>query len=151
VLDWHEKEEAKNAKPMFMFESRLKQKLFENVVDENQVESSFIEKQHKKEKEDREKYHKDKELAVIKAEEERKRQALITPSSLRLWNNPKIRHGTQSQGSFKEMNLVLADFQKNEMRFLNKFVKECDDVSLKINRFVAAVQPPTEKIMYPSP
>lgn len=32
------------------------------------------------------------------------------------------------------------------MRFLNKFVKECDDVSLKINRFTAAVMPPQEKM-----
>ena len=31
------------------------------------------------------------------------------------------------------------------MKFLNKFVKECDDVSLKINRFTAAVMPPNEK------
>ncbi len=72
VVEWQEKEEAKNAKPLFMFESRLKQKIFESV-DDNQIESSFIEKQHKKEKEDREKWHKDKELNALKQEEERRK------------------------------------------------------------------------------
>lgn len=89
ILDWQEKEEAKHAKPMFMFESRLKQRIFESV-DENQIEASYIEKQHKKEKEDRERWHKDKEMMGIKVEEERRKQALVTPSSLRLWNNPKV-------------------------------------------------------------
>jgi hypothetical protein len=41
----------------------------------------------------------------------------------------------------------MKDYQKNESKFINKYVKESDDVSLKINRFTAAVMPPTEEIM----
>lgn len=43
--------------------------------------------------------------------------------------------------NFKDINKKLVDFQKNEARFINKFVRECDNVSLKINRFTAAVMP----------
>ena len=55
-----------------------------------------------------------------------------------------------SKNSFKEINLKLNDFQKHEMKFLNKFVREMDEASIKIGRFTAAVMPPTEKIAYPS-
>jgi len=39
----------------------------------------------------------------------------------------------------------MIDFQKGESRFINKFVRECDNVSLKINRFASAVMPMTDK------
>lgn len=56
----------------------------------------------------------------------------------------------EARNSFKEINLKLNDFQKHEMKFLNKFVREVDEASIKIGRFTAAVMPPTEKIVYPS-
>lgn len=42
------------------------------------------------------------------------------------------------------MSKVLAGFQKDETKFINKFISESDKVSLKISRFTAAVLPPAE-------
>eukprot|EP00347_Sterkiella_histriomuscorum_P012370 403368847 len=146
VKEYHDIISKAQSKPLLLFESRIKQKIVE--IDENAQEDSFSKKQHRKVKEDIIKNYKDKELAIIHAEEERKRLALITPSSLRLMNNPAIKFSPNSKkkDTFKDINSILQDFQKNEMKFLNKFVKECDDASLKIGRFTAAVMPPTEKI-----
>lgn len=55
---------------------------------------------------------------------------------------------TQNAGrtnNFKEYNKQMIDFQKSEARFINKFVRECDNVSLKINRFASAVMPISDK------
>jgi hypothetical protein len=72
---------------------------------------------------------------------------LLTPATLRLIKSISPVK-TDTATNFKDINSVLKDFQKHESKFINRFVKESDNVSLKINRFTAAVMPPTEKISY---
>ncbi|CDW91205.1 UNKNOWN [Stylonychia lemnae] len=145
IQDWNFQVLQQDHRPLLLFESRFKQKYVE--IDDNVQEESFSKNQYKKVKEDIIKNKQEKELAIQRQEEQKKKMALITPASLRLMSVPTSKFSPiQNKGdTFKEINLKLQDFQKNEMKFLNKFVKECDDVSLKINRFTAAVMPSNEK------
>lgn len=71
---------------------------------------------------------------------------MITPATRRLLESIAPKPKSEQPTNFKDINQILKEFQKNESKFINKFVRESDDVSLKINRFTAAVMPPTEKI-----
>ncbi|CDW82597.1 UNKNOWN [Stylonychia lemnae] len=119
-------------------------------VDECKIENSFLHLQYKKLKED--KIKKQKEIEQLKLRQEKERIKLQLNASINASAyipkplTSKSALSSQQQIDFKEINKKLVDFQKNESRFINKFVKECDNVSLKINRFTSGVLPPQEKV-----
>eukprot|EP00347_Sterkiella_histriomuscorum_P021484 403333819 len=131
-----------------LYESRP-QKSKKPVIDENLVENSFVQNQYKKLKEQKIKRLKEMEQAKLKQEQAKLRQIMIE-NQTPLQNSYLLKssHSVQSVQSqkLKGINKKLVDFQMSESRFINKFVKECDNVSLKINRFTAAVMPAQEPI-----
>lgn len=73
----------------------------------------------------------------------------VSESSIRLLQ-PKRQLGQLHSNSpaktdFKVLNKTMRNYQKVEQKFINKFLKDCDTVSLKINRYISGVLPAIEK------
>ena len=147
VREWTERNQNSNKEDnnFLLFETKKQKKEVE--VDDYQQENQYFLERNKQVKVDRIRMTQEKEVQKVKREEDLRKQLLVTPATKRLLESITPKPKPAQVSTFKDINQILKDFQKNESKFINKFVKESDEVSLKINRFTAAVMPPNEKIM----